>query len=174
MHLEAFGIDSTSSVNWILEMLIEAKLAILSCVTSKFDGWPWKTTEHIFNASRSFVHHFIANCRFIGSYGPEALIGGNYRYFGACDLKTWRMNFKNHSNLSFGPEMPKLGQAWGKPPASDQVMVFGLTYSLLSTAKVLNDAVGYAWSQLVKCDDCLPHTFGDELTLSLVVILNQD
>ena len=32
----------------------------LSCVTLKFDGWPWKTIGHPFYATSSFVHHFIA------------------------------------------------------------------------------------------------------------------
>ena len=32
----------------------------LSCVTLKFDGWPWKTTRHIFYATSSFGHHFKA------------------------------------------------------------------------------------------------------------------
>ena len=32
----------------------------LSHVTLKFDGWPWKTIGHLFNATASFLHHFIA------------------------------------------------------------------------------------------------------------------
>ena len=44
----------------------------------------------------------------------------------------------------------------------------------LSTAKVLIDDVGYVCSESGKCDDCLPQTLGDELTLSLAVTLNQD
>ena len=32
----------------------------LSHVTLKFDGWPWKTIEHLFYATFSFVHHFKA------------------------------------------------------------------------------------------------------------------
>ena len=40
-----------------------SKLAIfLSRVTLKFDGWPWKTIEHLFYATSSFVYHFIAFC----------------------------------------------------------------------------------------------------------------
>ena len=31
-----------------------------SRVTLKFDRWPWKTTGHLFNATSSFVHHFVA------------------------------------------------------------------------------------------------------------------
>ena len=46
--------------------------------------------------------------------------------------------------------------------------------SPLSTARVLIDAVGYVCSESMKCDDCLPQTLGDELTLSLAVTLNQD
>ena len=30
----------------------------LSCVTLKFDGWPWKTIGHLFYTTSSFVHHF--------------------------------------------------------------------------------------------------------------------
>ena len=36
----------------------------LSRVTLIFNGWPWKTIEHLFYASSSFVHHFIAICEF--------------------------------------------------------------------------------------------------------------
>ena len=35
-----------------------------SRVTLKFDGWPWKTIGHLFLATSSFVHHFIAICEF--------------------------------------------------------------------------------------------------------------
>ena len=31
-----------------------------SRVTLKFDGWPWKTIGHLFCATSSFAHHFIA------------------------------------------------------------------------------------------------------------------
>ena len=31
-----------------------------SRVTSKFDVWPWKTIGHLFYATSSFVHHFVA------------------------------------------------------------------------------------------------------------------
>ena len=30
----------------------------LSCVTLKFDGWPWKSIGHLFYTTPSFVHHF--------------------------------------------------------------------------------------------------------------------
>ena len=33
---------------------------LLSRVTLKFDGWPWKTIGHLFYVASSFIHHFIA------------------------------------------------------------------------------------------------------------------
>ena len=30
----------------------------LSRMTLKFDGWPWKTIEHLFYTTSNFVHHF--------------------------------------------------------------------------------------------------------------------
>ena len=33
---------------------------ILSCVTLKFDGWPWLTIGHLFYVTSTFVHHFLA------------------------------------------------------------------------------------------------------------------
>ena len=42
-----------------------SKLMIFfSRVTLKFDGWPWKTIEHLFYATSSLVQHFIAICEF--------------------------------------------------------------------------------------------------------------
>ena len=52
---------------------------ILSCVTLKFDGWPWKIIEHLFYDTSSFVHHFIS----IGEFNLElqsgnAKLGANF------------------------------------------------------------------------------------------------
>ena len=33
-------------------------------LTLKFDGWPRKTIGHLFYATSSFVHHFVAVCKF--------------------------------------------------------------------------------------------------------------
>ena len=46
-----------------------------SCVTLKFDGWPWKTIGHLFHATSSFVHHFVA----IGEFKLE-LQSGNAQF----------------------------------------------------------------------------------------------
>ena len=42
-----------------------------SRVTSKFDVWPWKTIGHLFHATSSFVHYFIA----IGEFKLELKSG---------------------------------------------------------------------------------------------------
>ena len=35
-------------------------IIFFSPVTLKFDRWPWKTIGHLFYATSSFVHHFVA------------------------------------------------------------------------------------------------------------------
>ena len=47
----------------------------LSCVTLKFDGWPWKTIGHLFYTTSSFVYHFIP----IGEFKLE-LQSGNAQF----------------------------------------------------------------------------------------------
>ena len=47
----------------------------LSCVTLKFDGWPWKTIGHVFYTTPSFVHHFKS----IGEFKLE-LPSGNAQF----------------------------------------------------------------------------------------------
>ena len=70
----------------------------LSRVTLKFDGWPWKTIEHLFYATSSFVQHFVA----IGEFKLElqsgnAQSGSNSTFFlEPCDLEIWRITFKNN------------------------------------------------------------------------------
>ena len=45
--------------------------AFESRVTLKFDGWHWKTIGHLFFATSSFVHHFVA----IGEFKLELEYG---------------------------------------------------------------------------------------------------
>ena len=52
----------------------------VSHVTLKFDGWAWKTIGHLFYATSSFVHHFIA----IRELQSENGLG-----FDLCDLDLW-------------------------------------------------------------------------------------
>ena len=63
---------------------------MLSRVTLKFDGWPWKTIGHLFYATSSFVQHFVA----IGELKLElqsrnAQSGSNSTIFSA--MWTWNL-----------------------------------------------------------------------------------
>ena len=63
---------------------------MLSRVTLKFDGWPWKKIEHIFYATSSFVQHFVA----IGEFKLElqsgnAQSGSNSTIFRA--VRPWNL-----------------------------------------------------------------------------------
>ena len=77
---------SSHTPPWIQTGVTDPKLTIrvkigdfLSCVTLKFDGWPWKTIGHLFYATLSFVRHFKP----IGelSYSLEMLNSGQNRRF---------------------------------------------------------------------------------------------
>ena len=99
-------------------------------MTLKFHGWPWKTIGHLFYATSSFVHHFIAIGKFkLELQSGHAQSGSNLTIF----LAVWPWNLtddlekqqstspKQHqalciisssfvnSNLSYGPEKVKLG-----------------------------------------------------------------
>ena len=69
-----------------------------SCVTLKFDVWPWKTIGYLFYATSSFVHHFIA----IGEFKLElqsrnAQFGSKLTiFFPPCDFEIWHMTLKNN------------------------------------------------------------------------------
>ena len=59
--------------------------------------WPWKIIGHLFYATLSFVHHFVA----IGEFRLElqsgnAQSGSNRRILEPCDLEIWRMTSKNN------------------------------------------------------------------------------
>ena len=73
----------------------------LSRVTLQFEVWPWKTIEHLFYATSSFVHHFVA----IGEF-KLVLQSGNaqfvliWQFLEPCDLEIWRMTLnKAKANL---------------------------------------------------------------------------
>ena len=62
----------------------------LSRVTLQFDVWPWKTIGHLFYATSSFVHHFVA----IGEFQLElqsgnAQSGSNSTIFRA--VRPWNL-----------------------------------------------------------------------------------
>ena len=65
-------------------------------MTLKFDGWPWKIIGHLFYATSSFVHHFVA----IGVFklllqSGNAQSESNSTFLEPCGLEIWRMTFKN-------------------------------------------------------------------------------
>ena len=71
----------------------------LSRVTLQFDAWHWKTIGHLFYATSSFVHHFVA----IGDFKLElqsgnAQFGQIRRFLEPCDLEIWQMTL-NKANL---------------------------------------------------------------------------
>ena len=102
-----------------------------SRVTLKFDGWPSKTIGHLFYATSSFVHHFVA----IGEFRLE-LQSGNAQSGSKSTifLAVWPWNLTNdlqkqygispnhyqaiciisssyvNSDWSYSPETPNLGQ----------------------------------------------------------------
>ena len=70
-----------------------------SHVTSKFDLWPWKTIGHLFYATSSFAHYFVA----IGEFKLElqsgnAQFGSNSTIFLA--VSPW--NFKDDLEKQYG------------------------------------------------------------------------
>ena len=73
-------------------------LIFWSLVTLKFDGWPWKTIVHLFYATSSFVHNFVA----IGVQSGNAHLGQNRRFFKPCDLQIWRMTLQNNRTPLIG------------------------------------------------------------------------
>ena len=71
----------------------------LSCVTSKFDGWAWKTIGHLFYTTSSLVHHFKAMGEFkLELQSGNAQFGSKSAIFFPCDLEIWRMTL-NKANL---------------------------------------------------------------------------
>ena len=86
---------SFRSLQWIQSGVIGQKCSIqvkivLSRVTMKFDGWPWKTIGRIFYATSSYVHHVVA----IGELKLE-LQSGNSQ-FGSklpmfCPMLPWNL-----------------------------------------------------------------------------------
>ena len=62
----------------------------LSCVTLKFDGWPWKTIGYLFYVASSFVHHFTAISEFeLVLQSGNAQFGSNSTIF----RTVWPRNF---------------------------------------------------------------------------------
>ena len=62
---------------------------MLSCVTLKFDGWPWKTIGHLYYATSSFVQHFVPISEFkLELQSGNAQFGSKWTIF----LAVWPSN----------------------------------------------------------------------------------
>ena len=57
-------------------------MIFLPCVTLKCDRWPWKTTGHLFYATSSSVHHFIA----IGEFKLEVTVRNQPIWVKICNF----------------------------------------------------------------------------------------
>ena len=61
-----------------------------SRVTSKFDRWPCKTTVYLFLPTSSFVHHFVAICKFkLELQSGNAQYGSKSAIF--CPVRPWNL-----------------------------------------------------------------------------------
>ena len=70
---------------------------LLSPVTLKFDGWPWKTAGHLFYVAWRFMHHSIATSEFKQKLQPRnAQYGWKSVIFVLCDREILRMTLKNN------------------------------------------------------------------------------
>ena len=69
-----------------------SKSAFLSGVTLKFDGWPWKTVEHLLYAMLTFVHHFMAI--------SEIKLSENTKF--RSKLPLWPWNFTDNLAKQWG------------------------------------------------------------------------
>ena len=63
---------------------------LLSLVILIFDRWPWKTIGHLFYATLSFVHHFIAIGDSNWSYSSKTLNLCQNRWF-FCPVLPWNL-----------------------------------------------------------------------------------
>ena len=73
----------------------------LSCVTLKFDRWPWKRIQHLFYATSSFSHHFIA----IGQFELE-LQSGKAKFWSKSVIFLSRMTLKFDRLVGSSPAIP--------------------------------------------------------------------
>ena len=129
---------SFQSHRWIQTGITVRKCSIrvkigdfLSCVTLKFDGWPWKSIGHLFYTTSSFLHHFKAISKFQLEFKSESVqFGSTSTIF----LAVWPRNLTDdlekqqgtssilhqalciiskpsvNSNWCYSPETPNLGQ----------------------------------------------------------------
>ena len=65
-------------------------------MTLQFDGWPWKTIGHLFYATSSFVHHFVA----IGEFKRFSFTSVTLTF----DLRPWPFAWTSCLSMVITPE----------------------------------------------------------------------
>ena len=89
-HLKPIGEFKLELLSGNTQFGPKSAIFFLSCVTLKFDGWPWKTIGHRFYVATSFVHHFIA----IGEF-KQKLQSGNTKFWSNsaifCPVWPWNL-----------------------------------------------------------------------------------
>ena len=63
--------DLIAATGLVILLKLDLNHRFFSRVTLRFDGWPQKTIGHLFYATLSFVHHFLA----IGEFKLELQSG---------------------------------------------------------------------------------------------------
>ena len=70
---------------------------ILSLVTLKFDGWPWKTIGHLFYTTSSFEYDLKSISKVkLELQSGKAQFGSKVIFFVPRDLEIWWMTLKNN------------------------------------------------------------------------------
>ena len=99
-----------------------------SRVTLKFDGWPWKTIEHSFHATSSFVHHFTTIDEF------------------KLELQT--------GNAQFGSKSAIFGPVWPRSLMNDLEKQQSTSSMLLQALCIMSQpSVNLNWDTVRKCSN---------------------
>ena len=87
-----------SNWSYSLETQLGSKLTIfLSRVTLVFEGWPWKTTGHLFYTMSRFVHSFKVMAEFkLEFQSGNSQFRSKSVILVLCDLEIWQMTLKNN------------------------------------------------------------------------------
>ena len=96
-HFKAMG---ELKLELVRKRSIQVKIGnFFSCVTLKFDGWPWKIIGHLFYTTSSFVHHFKAMDEFkleLQSGNPQ------FGWKSAIFCPVWPWNLTNDLEKQYG------------------------------------------------------------------------
>ena len=117
--------------------------------------WPWKTIEHPFYYTSSFVDHFVAIGESNWSYSPETPnLGQNRRYSEPCDLEIWRMTLKNNR----------------APLLSNIKLCASFNHHMwIQTGVMVRKRLNWVWTSVTLTFDLWPGPFPWTSLLSLVI-----